>query len=62
MDEYRQLTERQLVDRAIAMLAEIERRLGRDLPKEQWRNQPVSRIIETLLEFGQQFPDERSPR
>jgi hypothetical protein len=62
MDEYRQLTERQLVDRAIAMLAEIERRLGRDLPKEQWRDQPVSRIIETLLEFGRQFPDERSPR
>ena len=58
MDEYRQLTERQLVDRAIAMLAEIERRLGRDLPKDQWRNQPVSKIIEALLEFGRQFPDE----
>jgi hypothetical protein len=62
VDEYRQLTERQLVDRAVAMLAEIERRLGRDLPKEQWRNQPVSGIIETLLEFGQQFPDDRSPK
>lgn len=62
MDEYRQLTERQLVDRAIAKLAEIERRLGRDLPKDQWRNQPVSKIIEALLEFGRQFPDDRSPQ
>jgi hypothetical protein len=46
-----QLTDRQFVGRAVAALAEIERRGGRKLPKDEARNQPVSRIIATLLEF-----------
>jgi len=51
-----EITERHLVERAIAALTDVERRGGRNLPKDQARNQPVCKIITTLLEFGRQFP------
>jgi hypothetical protein len=47
-----QLTERQLVDRAIAALVEIENRL-----RKKQRGLRLS-IIGKVLEFGKQFPDE----
>jgi len=48
MDEKR-LPRRALVDRAIASLIEIERRMG--------RGSEVTAVIERLLEFGRQFDD-----
>ncbi len=49
----KQLTERQLVDRAIAALVEIENRMR----KKQRGLRLV--VIEKVLEFGKQFPNER---
>jgi hypothetical protein len=51
-----ELTDRQFFEHAVAALTEIERRGERNLPKDQVRNQPVSKIIATLLEFGRKFP------
>jgi len=49
MDDQKRLPRRALVDRAIASLSVIERRMG--------RGSEVTAIIERLLECGRQFDD-----
>jgi hypothetical protein len=51
-DVHAELTERQLVERAVVALVEIENRL-----RKQQRDLRLE-IIERVLEFGRQFPDD----